>query len=69
MGIANQIVKIAPQTKTMNSKIAPGQKKIYFEPCCIILLLCVRYFKIDEKQLLADCKYIIPKNGSIHSKV
>ena len=28
VGIANQIVKFAPQTKTMNSKIAPGKKKI-----------------------------------------
>ena len=27
-GIATQIVKIALQTKTMNSKIAPGKKKI-----------------------------------------
>ena len=26
--IANQNVKIAPQRKTMNSKIAPGKKKI-----------------------------------------
>ena len=25
MGIANQIVKIAPQTNKMNSKIAPGK--------------------------------------------
>ena len=32
-GIANQIVKIAPRTKTMNSKIAPGKKKNYFKPC------------------------------------
>ena len=29
-GIANQIVQIAPQTKTMNSKIAPGKKKKLF---------------------------------------
>ena len=28
-GIANQIVKIAPQTKSMNSKIAPGKKKLF----------------------------------------
>ena len=26
--IANENVKIAPQRKTMNSKIAPGKKKI-----------------------------------------
>ena len=31
--IANQIVKIAPQTKTMNSKIAQGKKKLFRALC------------------------------------